>query len=52
VEGLLEGFRMAEHFRQPVCLEQHLFIKKLEFGHLILELLVDRDRFLKCTVVS
>jgi hypothetical protein len=52
VEGLLEGFRMAEHFRQPACLGQCLFVEKLEFGHHILELLVDRDRFLKCTVVS
>jgi hypothetical protein len=46
VQRLLEGFRMGKHFRYSVCLGQRIFGESLESGHLILELLVDRDKFL------
>jgi hypothetical protein len=52
VQGLLSWLGMREKVRQRVRLQQRIFVERLEVGQLILELLVDRDRFLKCTVVS
>jgi hypothetical protein len=38
---------MREKVRQRVCLQQRIFVERLEVGQLILELLVDHDGFLR-----
>jgi hypothetical protein len=51
VQGLLEGFRMGKHFRQPAGLWQRFFVDKLVLGKCILEIIFNCDGFLNRNVL-